>query len=80
MLADQRQARTMDQLRRKGGARITGLVEILGVSDMTVRRDLTRLDTRGAVQKVHGGAVLSATADRAHLHGAVRQVPFRSVP
>ncbi|HEU5266788.1 MAG TPA: DeoR/GlpR family DNA-binding transcription regulator [Jatrophihabitans sp.] len=62
MLADQRQARIMDELRRKGGARITDLVDILGVSDMTVRRDLTRLETRGAVQKVHGGAVLSATA------------------
>ncbi|HTZ43066.1 MAG TPA: DeoR/GlpR family DNA-binding transcription regulator [Jatrophihabitans sp.] len=62
MLASQRQARIMEELRRRGGARVADLTELLGVSDMTVRRDLTRLESMGSVQKVHGGAMLSATA------------------
>ena len=52
----------MEELRRSGGARVAELTEILGVSDMTVRRDLKRLQSLGSLEKVHGGAVLSGTA------------------
>ncbi len=62
VLAKQRQARIMDEIRRSGGARVTDLTTLLGVSDMTVRRDLDLLATAGAVHKVHGGAVLNTTA------------------
>ncbi len=58
MLAQQRQARILDEVRRAGGARVSELTTMLGVSDMTVRRDLDQLAADGAVQKVHGGAVL----------------------
>ena len=36
------------------------LVERLGVSDMTVRRDIQVLAERGLVARVHGGAVLAS--------------------
>ncbi len=62
MLAKQRQALIMDEIRRNGGARVTDLTTLLGVSDMTVRRDLDLLATAGSVHKVHGGAVLSTAA------------------
>ena len=38
--------------------RVSDLVQILGVSDMTVRRDLEVLERRGLLDKVHGGATL----------------------
>ncbi|MUL42890.1 DeoR/GlpR transcriptional regulator [Streptomonospora sp. PA3] len=57
MLAAQRQALIIEQVRRSGGVRVTELVESLDVSDMTVRRDLDTLEARGLVRKVHGGAV-----------------------
>ena len=39
-----------------GGVRVSELVELLGVSDMTVRRDIDALAARGLVARVHGGA------------------------
>jgi DeoR/GlpR family transcriptional regulator of sugar metabolism len=56
MLARQRQARILERVRVDGAVRVADLVRELGVSDMTVRRDLELLDDRGLVEKVHGGA------------------------
>src|SRR6266542_84811 len=57
-LPDQRQERILGEVARNGGARVSELTELLGVSDMTVRRDLDTLARRGLVRKVHGGATL----------------------
>lgn len=58
MLAAQRRAQILSELERDGTVRVSGLVPLLGVSDMTVRRDLTALERQGVVEKVHGGAIL----------------------
>ena len=42
-----------------GAARVSELTELLGVSDMTIRRDLDVLASAGLVDKVHGGATVS---------------------
>ncbi|MBR7744570.1 DeoR/GlpR transcriptional regulator [Phycicoccus sp. BSK3Z-2] len=56
MLAAQRQALIVAALDRDGVVRVSDLAEELGVSDMTVRRDLTTLQDEGMLVKVHGGA------------------------
>src|SRR6266508_1671371 len=56
MLAKQRQAVILEEVRRRGGVRVSDLTELLQVSDMTIRRDLDVLAGRGLVDKVHGGA------------------------
>ena len=56
MLARQRQALILEEARRTGAVRVSDLVARLGVSDMTVRRDLDVLAGRGLVEKVYGGA------------------------
>jgi DeoR/GlpR family transcriptional regulator of sugar metabolism len=56
MLARQRQAYILDRVREDGAVRVTDLAHELGVSDMTVRRDLELLHQRGLLEKVHGGA------------------------
>lgn len=58
MLARQRQSLIVQELMRAGSARVSELTHILGVSDMTIRRDLDVLARAGVVEKVHGGAVL----------------------
>jgi DeoR/GlpR family transcriptional regulator of sugar metabolism len=64
VLAQQRQASILDRVRRHGGARVADLVRALGVSDMTVRRDIEALAERGLVAKVHGGAIaIEGTTD-----------------
>nr|WP_202502181.1 DeoR/GlpR family DNA-binding transcription regulator [Streptomyces sp. SID5785] len=57
MLAEQRRALILDEVRRRGGVRVNELTRKLGVSDMTVRRDLDALARQGVLEKVHGGAV-----------------------
>jgi DeoR/GlpR family transcriptional regulator of sugar metabolism len=56
MLARQRQAFILERVRETGAVRVAELARELGVSDMTVRRDLEVLHDRGLVEKVHGGA------------------------
>lgn len=62
LLAEQRRALILDEVRRRGGVRVNELTRKLNVSDMTVRRDLDALAHRGVVEKVHGGAVPVAEA------------------
>ncbi len=57
-LARQRQAFILERVREDGGVRVADLVKSLGVSDMTIRRDLEILQQRGLLEKVHGGAAL----------------------
>jgi DeoR/GlpR family transcriptional regulator of sugar metabolism len=56
VLARQRQARILQRIRDTGAVRVAELVRELGVSDMTVRRDLEMLQEQGLLEKVHGGA------------------------
>ncbi|MDF5758721.1 DeoR/GlpR family DNA-binding transcription regulator [Spongiactinospora sp. TRM90649] len=56
MLAQQRRQAILERVRASGGVRVADLVRELGVSDMTIRRDLEVLAERGLVAKVHGGA------------------------
>ena len=56
MLARQRQEVILDEIRRSGAVQVNALVGRLGVSDMTIRRDLDVLAKRGLVEKVYGGA------------------------
>lgn len=58
MLPAQRQDRILAEIERAGGARITQLAVLLGVSEMTIRRDLDVLARRGLVKKVYGGATV----------------------
>ena len=61
MLARHRQSLILQAVRSDGSARVSDLTQRLGVSDMTVRRDLEALARDGLVEKVHGGAVLPGT-------------------
>jgi DeoR/GlpR family transcriptional regulator of sugar metabolism len=56
VLAQQRRAHILERVRQDGGVRVADLVRDLGVSDMTVRRDIELLQQDGLVERVHGGA------------------------
>ncbi|MBP2474900.1 DeoR/GlpR family transcriptional regulator of sugar metabolism [Crossiella equi] len=78
MLARQRQAVILEEIRRTGAVRVSDLVTRLGVSDMTVRRDLDVLARRGLVEKVYGGAtsVVGRSTDEPGFEAkSVRQLP-----
>ena len=62
MLVNQRRELILAEVERVGGVRVSELTDLLGVSDMTVRRDLEHLEAHGWLRKVHGGAVLAASS------------------
>jgi DeoR/GlpR family transcriptional regulator of sugar metabolism len=62
ILARRRRELIAEHVRRHGSARVSDLTASLGVSDMTIRRDLDALTRDGVVTKVHGGATLPESA------------------
>ncbi|MFA6505615.1 MAG: DeoR/GlpR family DNA-binding transcription regulator [Treponemataceae bacterium] len=54
----QRQQKILDFLQSNSAARVTELSESLGVSDITIRRDLDFFFEAGLVERFHGGARL----------------------
>jgi DeoR/GlpR family transcriptional regulator of sugar metabolism len=61
MLARQRRQLIAERIRSVGAVRVSELTKLLGVSDMTIRRDLDVLAASGVVEKVHGGATAGHT-------------------
>ena len=61
MLTAERRQAILGRLQRDGKVVASELVEALGVSEDTVRRDLRELAARGDVQRVHGGALPPAS-------------------
>lgn len=66
--APDRRHRILGALHKDGFLSVRTLAAELGVSDMTVRRDLRRLEEKGEVRVVHGGASLP--------HGTLRTPDF----
>ncbi len=61
MISSQRQHLILSRLRTRGAVRITALSKELGVSAMTIRRDIAELADKGLLKRVHGGAVTTST-------------------
>ncbi|MYR06416.1 DeoR family transcriptional regulator [Gordonia sp. SID5947] len=57
MLAAERRGHVLAAVVSRGAVRVADLAAELGVSEMTIRRDLDQLETDGELSKVHGGAV-----------------------
>lgn len=57
MLAEERRSKIQEILTYKNSVSIAELVEQFGTSEMTIRRDLDELESRGVCQRIHGGAM-----------------------
>jgi DeoR/GlpR family transcriptional regulator of sugar metabolism len=65
VFADERQARIAEAVRTRGRARIGELAREFGVTEPTVRKDLSALQDRGLLKRTHGGALaLQPVIDR----------------
>ena len=57
LAADERRRWLTERLRAVGSVTLAQAAESLGVSEMTIRRDLDELQERGAARRVRGGAM-----------------------
>ena len=56
MIKAERQDRVRQLLEEQGTVSVKEISDALGVSDMTIRRDLEELASLGEIERVHGGA------------------------
>lgn len=56
-LPAERHRKIQELLRERRVVRVSVLSEMLGVSEVTIRRDLEALERRGLLERTHGGAV-----------------------
>ncbi|QUI21152.1 DeoR/GlpR transcriptional regulator [Vallitalea pronyensis] len=59
MFAIQRSEKILELLEKKGIVHVNNLVDLFQVSDVTIRKDLNKLQEQGLITKTHGGAVLN---------------------
>jgi len=57
MLGRERQQKILEEITGKGAATISELSKDFNVSEMTIRRDLTRLEEEGLIKRTYGGAL-----------------------
>ena len=57
VFADERQVRIAELVAVRGRARIGELAEAFGVTEPTIRKDLSALQERGLLKRTHGGAL-----------------------
>ena len=57
VFADERQTRIAEMVSARGRARIGELAEALGVTEPTIRKDLSALQARGVLKRTYGGAL-----------------------
>lgn len=63
LLSVERQRAIAELLRERGTVHAASLVDLFGVTDETIRRDLNVLSERGVLQRIHGGATSGAVAE-----------------
>ena len=57
MLIDERRQHVMSLIQRDGRVLVSELSDALGISRITIRKDLDYLESKGLVQRTHGGAL-----------------------
>ena len=57
MLIDERRQHVLDKIKREGRVLVGELSDELGISRITIRKDLEFLQAQGLIQRSHGGAI-----------------------
>jgi DeoR family transcriptional regulator, fructose operon transcriptional repressor len=57
LLPAERHRKIQELLEERQVVRVSAMSELLGVSEVTIRRDLEELERRGILERIHGGAI-----------------------
>lgn len=67
--AEERREAILQLLEQDNAVSVTELSQVFGISEVSIRRDLERLERTGLLQRVHGGAVALVTRDLPNSRG-----------
>ena len=70
MLIEERRQHVLATIQAEGRALVSELSDTLGISRITIRKDLDHLEAKGLVQRTHGGALAPQS-------GALLDLPFK---
>ncbi|PWT87175.1 MAG: DeoR/GlpR transcriptional regulator [Acidobacteria bacterium] len=59
MTTESRHTAIIDLLKQRGKAKVEELAERLSVSEVTIRKDLNKLEEQGLLERTHGSAIIS---------------------
>lgn len=62
MNPDERRRQIMNILMKDGKVRVNTLSNLFGISEVSIRNDLSELESKGMLQRVHGGAITTSKA------------------
>jgi len=71
-----RQARIQKLIKEQGIVKVTELSKMLGVTELTIRRDLDKLEKRGVLARTHGGAILRRRVKAESLYAEKHLIHF----
>lgn len=54
---DNRRKKIIDLLNKEGKVKVIELSRLFGISEVTIRNDLTELEENGMLERIHGGAI-----------------------
>ena len=60
MTSESRHTAIIDLLKQRGKAKVEELAERLSVSEVTIRKDLSKLEEQGLLERTHGSAIIRA--------------------
>jgi DeoR family fructose operon transcriptional repressor len=66
LIPAERKLRIQKIIRSQGVVRVSRLSTLLGVSQITIRRDLEQLEEEGVLERTHGGAIMSQRLQLEH--------------
>src|SRR6476469_11045631 len=73
MAPERRREQILAYLSQHDRTSVCDLSQVLGVSEVTVRKDLDQLEAQGLLTRVHGGAVISGRGRLEHYFAAREQ-------
>ncbi|WP_278984280.1 DeoR/GlpR family DNA-binding transcription regulator [Segatella bryantii] len=59
LLAAERREKILEMLREDGHVKVSELSKVFGISEVTIRQDLEKLEEEQQLRRVHGGAILN---------------------
>lgn len=54
---EERRNKILEMLNKKGKVKVSHLSKVFGISEVTIRNDLAKLENLGMLERIHGGAI-----------------------